>query len=103
MSFRLSRLAQEDIALIHDYTLIEWGEAQAVKYVTTLLDTLEDINRDPERWRLRPDIYPDCRARNCGGHIIIYRVRDGIVEFSRILHGSMRLSSHLPPDFMGGE
>ena len=31
MRLRLSQLALDDIALIHDYTLGEWGEDQAVK------------------------------------------------------------------------
>jgi toxin ParE1/3/4 len=102
MSFRLSRLAQDDIAHIHDYTLAEWGEAQAVKYVTGLLDALEEIVSAPQRWRERNDIYPGCRARVCGRHLIIYRTRDGVVEFSRILHGAMNLDDHIPRDFMGG-
>ncbi|MDZ4289894.1 MAG: type II toxin-antitoxin system RelE/ParE family toxin [Prosthecobacter sp.] len=101
MSFRLSRLAQEDIALIHDFTFGEWGEEQAVKYVTALLDALDEINATPDRWRLRDDIYPGCRARVCGSHLIIYRLHEGTVEFSRILHGAMNFSDHIPRDFMG--
>ena len=31
MRLKLSTLALEDFALIHDYTLTEWGEAQAVR------------------------------------------------------------------------
>ena len=101
VSFRLSKLAQEDIALIHDYTVAEWGEEQAMLYISGILDALEEIKSAPERWRLRRDIYPGCRARVCGHHLIIYRVRDGIVEFSRILHGAMDHSDHVPPNFMG--
>ncbi len=100
MSFRLSKLAQEDIALIHDHTIAEWGERQASKYVSALLDALDEINQAPDRWRVRDDIYPGCRARVCGRHLIIYRVRDGIVEFSRILHGAMSLGDHVPDNFM---
>ena len=103
MSFRLSRLAQEDIALIHDHTFATWGEEQAVRYASALLDALEEIEKAPDRWRLRNDIYPGCRARVCGGHLIIYRIRDGIVEFSRILHGAMNLRDQVPPGFMGEE
>ena len=103
MSFRLSRLAQEDIALIHDHTFADWGEQQAIKYVSALLDALDEINGAPDRWRLRNDIYPGCRARVCGSHLIIYRVRDGMVEFSRILHGAMNLADYIPLGFMGDD
>ncbi len=103
MRLRLSKLALDDLTLIHDYTLGEWGEEQAVKYVHTLWGALEEIASSPERWRLRPDIYPDCRARVSGRHLIIYRARDGQVEISRILHGAMNLRDHVPPGFMGDE
>ena len=33
MRLRFSKLALDDIALIHDYTVGEWGQEQAVKYV----------------------------------------------------------------------
>jgi toxin ParE1/3/4 len=101
MSLRLSRLAMEDIAQIHDYTVRKWGDQQALKYMHRLWDALEEIAAPPERWRERPRIYPGCRARVSGSHLIIYRVRDGLVEVSRILHGAMDASSHVPPGFMG--
>ena len=101
MRLRFSRLALDDIALIHDATVNEWGGEQAVKYVGALWDALEEISAAPERWRPRPDIYHGCRARVCGRHLIIYRTRDSRVEISRILHGAMNLPEHVPQDFMG--
>ncbi|MEO7319179.1 MAG: type II toxin-antitoxin system RelE/ParE family toxin [Chthoniobacteraceae bacterium] len=41
MRLRLSRLAIEDLTLIHDYTVGEWGEEQALNYVHALWDALE--------------------------------------------------------------
>ena len=103
MRLKLSRLALDDIALIHDDSVRVWGEAQAVKYVNALWDALEEIAASPERWRLRNDIYQGCRARVCGSHLIVYRTGDGKVEISRVLHGAMNLRDHVPRDFMGGE
>lgn len=100
MHVRLSKLNLEDIALIDDFTVAKWGVEQAVKYINAIWDALEEIQRAPDRWRLRRDIHPDCRARVCGRHLIIYRVRNGVVEISRILHGAMNLSDHIPPNFM---
>lgn len=102
MSLRLSQLALEDIALIHDYTLQKWGEQQAVTYMHDLWNALEEIKVTPDRWREPPQIHPGCRARVCGSHLIIYRVRAGVVEISLILHGAMDPRRHVPPDFMGG-
>ena len=103
MQLRLSKLAIGDITLIHDYTVGEWGEEQAVKYVHALWDALEEVAAAPERWRLRPDIFDGCRARVCASHLIIYRVREGTVEIGRILHGAMNLRDHVPRDFFGDE
>ena len=103
MRVRLSKLALEDIGLIDDFTVAKWGVEQAMKYINAIWDALEEIQRAPDRWRLRPDIHPDCRAGVCGRHLIIYRVRNGVVEISRILHGAMNLSDHIPSDFMSEE
>ena len=35
--------------LIHDYTVGEWGEEQAVKYVHALWDALEEVAATPGR------------------------------------------------------
>ena len=103
MRLRLSKLALSDITLIHDYTVGEWGGEQAVKYVSALWDALEEIAATPERWRLRPDIYGGCGARVFQSHLIIYRVHEGAVQISRILHGAMNLREHMPEDFFGDE
>ena len=103
MRLRLSKLALADFGLIDGYTVAEWGAEQAVNYIHALWDALEEIQQSPDRWRLRPDHHPDCRARVCGRHLVIYRVRDGVVEISRILHGAMNLRAHVPVNFMGDE
>lgn len=101
MRFRLSKLAQEDIGLIDDYTVSLWGIEQADRYIAGLLDALEEIQLAPERWRLREDIHPGSRLRVYQRHLILYRIRNGTVEVGRILHGAMNLSDHVPEDFMG--
>ncbi len=101
MRLILSSLALEDIALIHDYTVDEWGLEQALKYVNALWDALEEIAETPNRWRVRDDIYKGSRARVCGSHLVIYREREGSLEVSRILHGAMNIRDNVPANFMG--
>jgi toxin ParE1/3/4 len=103
MRLRLSNLALRDIEDIHDYTCEEWGTEQAERYSGQIADALEMIARTPERWRLRNEIHPGCRVCLSGKHAILYRVREGKVEASRILHGAMNLPQHVPPDFMGDQ
>ncbi len=101
MKLRLSHLAREDMADIHDYTVAKWGVEQAANYVSAIWDALEEICGAPERWRQRPDIYPGCRACVCGSHLIIYRLQNDAIEVSRVLHGARNLRRHVPGDFMG--
>jgi len=65
-----------------------------------LWDALEEIQIDPTRWRLRPDIHKEARVRVCGRHLIIYRIHNERVEVSRLLHGARKLPENLPPSFI---
>lgn len=99
MRLKLSKLALQDIESIYDHTVAEWGDAQADRYVGALWDAMLAIEKAPERWRLRKDIHPGCRAYLSGSHLIIYRVGNSGIEISRILHGAMNLPNHIPPGF----
>ena len=99
MRLKLSKLALEDIESIYDYTVAEWGNEQADRYVGALWDAMLAIEKEPERWRLRRDIHPGCRTCLSGRHLIIYRIGVGGIEISRILHGAMNLRDHIPPGF----
>lgn len=103
MRLRLSKLALCDLEDIHAYTCEQWGEEQAVRYSGQIAHALEMIACDPERWRLRNDIHAGCRVCLSGKHAILYRIRDGKAEVSRVLHGAMDLPRHVPPAFMGDE
>jgi toxin ParE1/3/4 len=103
MRLRLSKLAYDDLDSIYSYTLRHWGQEQADRYITQLWDSLETLAKVPERWRLREQLYPGCRVRITGKHAILYRIHEGRVEISRVLHGSMDFTRYIPPDFMGGE
>jgi plasmid stabilization system protein ParE len=60
MRRRLSKLALEDIAQIHDYAAAEWGAEQAVKYINALWDAFENAcNVRP------PGVSLLAVARNC--------------------------------------
>ena len=100
MRLRLSRLALHDLEDIHGYTWDKWGEEQADRYASQIADALESIANAPERWRRRNVIHPECRDCLSGKHAILYRIKDGQVEVSRILHAAMDLARHVPPDFM---
>jgi plasmid stabilization system protein ParE len=55
--------------------------------------------RDPERHRIRKDIYRGCRIAYKGRHAILYRIKAGRPEVARILHVAMDLGGHVPEFF----
>ena len=89
MIFRLAQAAIEDLESIDDYTVRTWDADQADRYLAMLWATFEQIAKNPTRWRLRPELHPDCRICLAGRHAILFRVRDDHVEIARVLHDAM--------------
>ena len=94
MTFRLAQAAIEDLESIDDYTLRTWDAEQADRYLAMLWAAFERIADNPTRWRLRPELHPDCRICLAGRHAILFRVRNDRVEIARVLHDSMDFPRH---------
>jgi len=94
MTFRLAQAAIEDLESIDAYTVRTWSADQADRYLAMLWATFERIAATPNRWRLRPELHPDCRICVAGRHAILYRVSDDRVEIARVLHDSMDFPRH---------
>lgn len=94
MIFRLAQAAIEDLESIDDYTFRTWDADQADRYLAMLWATFERIAEDPTRWRLRPELHPDCRICLAGRHAILFRVKDDRVEIARVLHDAMDFPRH---------
>ena len=94
MSFRLARAALDDLESIDDYTVKKWGVEQSDTYLAMLWATFERIAQTPSRWRLRPELHPECRVCFAGSHAIFYCIRGDSIEVARVLHGTMDFSRH---------
>lgn len=94
MTFRLAQAAIADLQAIDDYTVQTWSADQADRYLSMLWDTFEHIAADPVRWRLRPELHPDCRICVAGRHAILFRTKDDSVEIARVLHDAMDFRRH---------
>jgi toxin ParE1/3/4 len=98
---KLAKLALADLNEIYARSVLQWGETQADSYVTDLWSTFDTISASPDRWRLRPEIHPDCRICFCGRHAILFRIHNGRVEIGRVLHDRMDYKRHIPRSFTG--
>lgn len=83
----LSPNARKDVSDALLYTQRQWGKPQRATYKALIDRTLREIIEFPESGRLRDDLGEGLRVRPAGSHVIYYRIADGEVIVSRILHG----------------
>lgn len=96
MSYFLSQRAEQDLDDIWLHSAETWSWPQADRYLTTILERLDDLGRGHTRGRV-VDFLDDVRRLNVASHAIYYRDGDGGVLVLRILHQSMDPSSNIEP------
>ena len=96
-SYRLSKLAEQDLAGIWRYTLENWSRKQADKYVTGLLKACSEIANAPDTLgQTYAHVRDGYRKYLYGRHVIFYKVmEDGGTLISRVLHERMDFDRHL--------
>lgn len=92
--YRLSVLAELDLADIVDYTADVWGGKQAEVYLDGLVDCFVRIARTPEIGRSCGSVHPGFRRVEQGKHVVFYRPDDRGVFVSRVLHQRMLPTRH---------
>ena len=104
---RLGAEAEKDFAGILEYTRENFGSRQAQVYRKTLIEALSELANGPDvagsmaRDRILKGLRTLHVARHGrrGRHFIMFRATDGqLIEIVRILHDSMDLSRHIPPE-----
>jgi toxin ParE1/3/4 len=117
-TFRLSKMAERDIASLLARTEDRFGQSAQHRYEILLITALRDITNKPDRAGSvdRPEVGPWIRsyhlrhsrerASALGGivrqprHLLLYRtVIPGIIGIGRVLHDAMELERHLPADY----
>lgn len=92
--YRLSVLAELDLADIVDYTNDMWGGKQAEVYLDNLVECFVRIAETPELGRSCASVHPGFRRIEQGKHVIFYRPDDHGIFVSRVLHQSMLPARH---------
>ncbi len=83
--YRLSNLAKEDLIRIHQYGVLQFGEAQADKYLRSLFEHFEIIAERPFAFETVDFIKAGYRRCVCGVDSIFYRHDNGVVEIMAIV------------------
>ena len=93
--YALSPAARADIEEIWDYTVRQWGEAQAERYTRNIRDTCKALGDGTLSGRSAEDIRAGYYKAAVGSHVLFYRVRPNVVEIVRILHRNMDVGRHI--------
>ena len=63
----------------------------ALRTLRLLRAKMKEIARQPDVYRLRPEIGTDARLATVGNYVILFRMRRDFVRIERVLHGGREL------------
>ena len=90
MRLRLSPFVPRDLEEIADY-IAQDSPRHAVRVLRLLRAKMKEIARQPEIYRLRPEIGAEARLATVGNYAILFRIRRHAVRIERVVHGSRDL------------
>jgi toxin ParE1/3/4 len=93
--YRLSELAESDIAGILDFTTDMWGGSQADRYLDQLVRCFEGIAKMPSLGRACDELITGFRRIEVGRHVVFYRANDEGAFIARVLHDRMLVTSEV--------
>ncbi|MFZ0743780.1 MAG: type II toxin-antitoxin system RelE/ParE family toxin [Terracidiphilus sp.] len=94
MHLRLSPLVPGDLEQIADY-IAQDSPRQAIRMLRVLHTRMKQIARQPQLYRLRPELGAEARLASVGHYVILFRIRHDAVRIERVVHGSRDLLSIL--------
>jgi len=84
--YTLSLAAENDIALIAEYTVETFGIAQALAYRDGLIRTFAFLAEFPRAARERTELSRNARVYPYQSHLIIYRIDGDGIFIQRVRH-----------------
>lgn len=94
--YHLTNKAITDLTEIWNYTFDEWSEKQADIYYFLLLDSCQEIAKNPKSGKKYDIVADNLLGYRSNLHIIFYKILSEYeIEVVRILHSRMDLRSKL--------
>ncbi len=95
-NYRFTNKAVEDLTAIWTYTLENWSEKQADKYYNLLLESCNELAKNPALGKKYEIISEGILGHKSGAHILFYvLLSKNQIEIVRILHGRMDLKRNI--------
>ncbi|RUT34649.1 type II toxin-antitoxin system RelE/ParE family toxin [Arsenicitalea aurantiaca] len=92
---RYSATAARDLARIYRQSILEYGLAQADRYLAGLEEAVAGLCQHPESAPLRPELRSGVRLRPYGVHLIAYKAIDSTLLVVRVIHQRQDLMKRL--------
>ena len=89
IKLKITHNALLNLEEIYIYTLNQWGEKQADRYISQLKKRFLWLLDNSQLGKERSEIKKGYRSFNQGQHIIFYRISNNIIEILNILHQKM--------------
>jgi len=86
MRLSLSPLVPADLEGIAEY-IAQDSPRHAARMIRLLRARMKEIARQPELYRLRPEIGAEARLATVGNYVILFRIRKDTVRVERVVHG----------------
>lgn len=93
--YRLTPAAQADLERIWEYTVANWGAAQAEGYIRSIQTACEGLIFGTTASRSAEDIRTGYRKAAVGSHVMFFKQSKDSVVIVRILHQRMDIERHL--------
>jgi plasmid stabilization system protein ParE len=94
MRLSLSPCVPADLEEIVDY-IAQDSPRNAARLLRLLRTRMKEIAKQPQIYRLRPEIGTEARLATVGNYVILFRIRQNAVRVERVVHGSRDLLSIL--------
>jgi len=88
-TFVLSPAAEIDLDDIWDYSVEDWGERQAERYIRMIQDTITGLTVGMQLSQSAELVRPGYRKVLVGTHVLFFTEDDQVVDVIRILHQRM--------------
>jgi len=79
-----------DLEEIADY-IAQDSPRHAARMLRLLHARMKEIAKQPEVYRLRPELGAEARLATVGNYVILFRIRQNTVRIERVVHGNRDL------------
>ena len=95
-SYRLTRKADNDLAALYEYGILNFGLGKAKSYLIGMYERFDQLAGQPDIGRSADELLPGMTRLEYGSHVIFYMAHpDGSVLIVRVLRKEMDFKRHL--------